>query len=373
MADQTPLEQFVLKYVEAVDGLWQPVEPQVYDVLLPPEDEQSLDLRSVADTSRLAFDPEALGDYPNAHPMVFGNPTLDRVFQHAQSLGQVGRVYITGLNLAPYDLAGILKRNLVLPDGVVLQVHAPRIRHYRAMLFWFQTTFVSDEKEQLTFITGIDLHYGRPARHLQQLLREASVSETPPVAYPDATAITPAQCYGLAREEAVRAITVAAHERLANLQRFLLRETERISRYFADLREELDERRDRALARSSPGAEIQPFDDQRTALDREEQAQLIELRRKMALGAQVRLLNVLNVIQPKLGVMLRLSPQKGAAGEADIVFDPVTQKPEPWPCPNCGRPTLSLALTSAGQVVCADCARISVTGGFSQRSPRHKD
>ena len=57
-----------------------------------------------------------------------------RRFQHAQSLGQVGRVYITGLNLAPYDLAGILKRNLVLPDGVVLQVHAPRIRHYRAML-----------------------------------------------------------------------------------------------------------------------------------------------------------------------------------------------------------------------------------------------
>jgi hypothetical protein len=363
MPDQTPLEGFVLKYVETVDGLWQLVEPQVYDVLLPPEVEQSLDLQSVADTTRLAFDPEALSDYPNAHLMVFGNPALDRVFQNAQSLGQVGRVYIAGLNLTPHDIPGILKRNLGRPEGVALQLLTTRIRHYRAALFWFQTTFVSDEKEQLTFTVGIDLHYGRTARHLQQLLHDAAVSEAPPVAYPDAIAITLTQAYGLAREEAIRAITVAAHERLANLQRFLQHETERISHYFADLREELDERRERALARSGQGMEMQTFDDQRAALDREEQAQLIELRRKMALSAQVRLLNVLNVIQPKLSLRLRLSPQKGAAGEADIVFDPVTQKPEPWPCPNCGRPTLSLSLTPAGQVMCVNCAHAAATLG----------
>jgi hypothetical protein len=357
LPDQTPLEKFVLNYVEAVDGLWQPVEPQVYDVLLPPEVEQSLDLRSVADTARLAFDPEALGDYPFAHLMVFGNPTLDRLFQHAQSLGQVGRVYVAGLNLTPHDLQGILRRNFVLPDGVTLQLLASRIQHYRAMLFWFQTTFVSDEKEQLTHTVGIDLHYSRPARHLQQLLRDGTMSEAPAVAYPDAPAITLAQAYGLARDEAVRAITVAAHERLAGLERFLQRETARISRYFADLREELDERRERALTRGGENVEMQTFEDQRAALDREEQVQLIELRRKMALSAQVRLLNVLNVIQPKLSIRLRLAPQKGAAGEADIVFDPVTQKPEPSPCPNCGRPTLSLSLTSAGQVLCPDCAR----------------
>lgn len=162
------------------------------------------------------------------------------------------------------------------------------------MLFWFQTTFVSDEKEQLTHIIGVDLHYGRPARHLQQLLRDAPIADSPAVAYPDATTISQTQAYGLAREEAVRAITVAAHKRLANLQRFLQRETQRISTYFADLREELDERRERALSRA---AEAQTFDDQRAALDREEQAQLIELRRKMALHAQVKLFNVLNVIQ----------------------------------------------------------------------------
>ena len=363
MSEQTPLESFVLKYVEAVDGLWQLVEPQVYDVMLPPEVEQSLSLRPAADTLRLTFDPEALGDYPNAHLMVFGNPTLDHVFQHAQSLGPLGQRFVTGLNLTPHDLPGILKRNLTLPAGVALQVLSTRIQHYRAALFWFQATFVSDEKEQMTFTIGVDLHYGRPARHLLQLLQDAATSEVRPVAYPDATVIGPAQAYALAHEEAVRAITVAAHARLADLQRFLQRETQRISRYFADLREELAERRERALARraGAPDAETQPFDAQREALAREERAQLVELRRKMTLSAQVKLLNVLYVVQPKLSLQVRLAPQKGAAGEAQLVFDPTTQKPEAWPCPICGRPTLALALTHAGEVVCADCAQTAVT------------
>jgi hypothetical protein len=361
MTEQTPLESFVLRYVEAVDGLWQPVEPQVYDVLLPPEVEQSLDLRSAGDAARLAFDPEALADYPQAHLMVFGNPTLDRIFQDAQALGQVGRVYVGRLNLAPHDLPGILRRNLALPEGVALQVLDVRARHYRAALFWFQATFVSDEKEQVTLAIGVDLHYGRPARHLLQLLQDAALSETSPLAYPDAAAISPAQGYALAREEAVRAITVAGHERLAELQRFLQRETDRINRYFADLREELDERRERAVARSAgagpDAADAQTFDAQRAALDREEQAQLVELRRKMALSVQVKLLNMLTIVQPKLSVRVRLAPRKGTPGEADLVFEPVTQKPAPWPCPVCGRPTLALALNPAGQVVCADCAQ----------------
>ena len=111
---------------------------------------------------------------------------------------------------------------------------------------------------------------------------------------------------------------------------------------------------------------MQQFDAQREALDREEQAQLVELRRKMALSSQVRLLNVLNVVQPKLSLRIRLAPRKGLAGEADIVFDPVTQKPEPWPCPICGRPTLSLALTPAGEVVGAEC----VQAATAQKSKR---
>lgn len=362
MAESTPLESFILRYAEAVDGLWQPVEPQVYDVLLPPGAGQALELPPAADMARLAFDPDALADYPQAHLMVFGNPLLDRIFQHAQSLGRVGQVFVVGLNLAPHDLPGLLKRNLDMADGASLQLLAGRVQHYTAALFWFQSTFVSDEQEQAVFTVGVDLHYGRLARHALQLLNEAPVADAPPVAYPEAAAITSVQAYALAREEVVRAITVAAHARLADLQRFLQRETDRISRYFADLRDELAERRERALSRGAPDAagEAPMIDSQRAALDREEQAQLVELRRKMALSVQVRLLNTLFLVQPKLSMRIRLSPapsRKGAAGEASLVFDPVTRKPEPWPCPLCSKPTLSLALTLPGQVVCADCAR----------------
>ena len=90
----------------------------------------------------------------------------------------------------------------------------------------------------------------------------------------------------------------------------------------------------------------------------------VEMSRKIGLDfiAQVRLLNVFNVIQPKLSLRIRLLPQKGAPGETGIVFDPVTQKPEPWPCPTCGWPTMSLSVTPAGDVLCTDCACAVVPG-----------
>ncbi len=255
MPEPTSLEAFVLRYLDAVDGAWQAVEPQVYDALLAPEVERQLDLRATGDTVRFAFDPEAMSDYPGAHLMVFGNPTLDRLFQHAQSLGQVGRVYLSGFNLTPHDLPVILKRSLKVPEGVAVQVASSRIYHFPSALFWFQSTFVSDEKEQETLAIGVDLHYGRPARHLAQLLQGALVSDARPVAYPDAGAIGLGQAYALARDEAARAITVAAHTRLAELQRLLQRETQRIGQYFADLRDELDDRRERASARD-PQADV---------------------------------------------------------------------------------------------------------------------
>ncbi len=353
VTESGPLEKFLLQYIDAVGGVWQAVEPQVYDVMLPASAADQLDLARPDEMIRIAFDPEAVTDHPQAHLMAFGNPILDRVFEHAHALGQSARVYLTGYNLSPHDLPAVLRRSLQMPAGVELKPAAPRAYHFTLALFWFQATFISDEKEHGIFPVGIDLYHGRLARHLEETLHSAVVSETRPFPYPDAPRCALTQAYRLAREEATRSVAVAASARLAELQHYLQHEIQRITRYFADLRAELSQRQARAAARGEDAAR---FASQQQALDREEQAQVTELRRKLALRVQMKLLNVLWVIQPKLRIGVQLLPQQGMAGEAEVVWDPALQKVEATLCPMCGHPTLALSLTRSGQAVCPACA-----------------
>lgn len=351
--DTGPLEKFLLDYVDIVGGVWQPAEPQVYDVMLPPTLAGPLGLATPDEMIRLAFDPEALADHPHAHLVAFGNPMLDRIFEHAQALGQSARVWLGGFNLSPHDLPSTLRRSLQTPADVGLKPGVPRVYHFTQAIFWFQATFISDEKEHSAFPVGVDLYYGRLARHLEEVLRSAVVSETCPFPYPNAPRISLPHAYQVAREEATRTIAVAASARLAELQQMLQRETHRIRSYFADLRAELGERQARAEAKGEDAARFALRQD---ALVREEQAQISELTRKMALRVQARLLNVLWVVQPKLRVRVRLASPRGVSGETDVVWDPALQKVEATVCAQCGRPTLALALTRAGAVVCPECA-----------------
>lgn len=352
----SPLEEFLLEYVEVAGGLWQAAEPQVYDAMLPAAAGQAIGLAASEGVFRFTLDPEALPDYPTAQLMAFGNPLLDRIFEHAQSLGQVAQVYLTGFNLSPHDLPSTVRRSLQVPPGVEVRTASPRAYHFSAALFWFQATFISDEKVQSIVSLGIDRYYGRLTRTLEDTLRSAALSEARSYPYPDAPCLSLRRTYQLAREEATHAVTVTAHSHLAELQQYLQSETQRISRYFTDLRSDLADRRVRVVAK---GEDVTPFDSQRQALDREEQAQLADLRHKLALRVQIRLLNVLHVIQPKLRMRVQLVPAHGIDGEIEVVFDPALQKVEATVCPVCARPTLALALRRSGQVVCPVCAAVS--------------
>ncbi len=351
--ETSPLEEFLLEYMEVAGGLWQAVEPQVYDAMLPAAVEQAIGLAASAGVFRFTLDPEAVPDYPTAQLMAFGNPLLDRIFEHAQSLGQVAQVYLTGFNLSPHDLPMTVRRSLQVPSGIEVRSAPPRAHHFSTALFWFQATFISDEKVQDIFSVGIDRYYGRLTRILEDTLRSAALSEARSYPFPDAPRLPLRRTYQLAREEATHAVTVTAHSHLAELQQYLQRETQRITSYFTDLRAELADRRARVVAK---GEDVTPLDSQRQALDREEQAQLADLRHKLALRVQIRLLNVLHVIQPKLRIRVQLVPARGIGGEIEVVFDPALQKVEATVCPECARPTLALALKRSGQVVCPACA-----------------
>ena len=180
----SPLETFLRDYADVSGGLWDEVEPQVYDLLLPPNE------REIAGTDvvRITFDPEALPEHPGAQLASYGTPLVDLLLADALDRGRYARLSLVGLNLAPQGLASRVGRALTLSDGLTVQIERVRPLHFPQAVSWFEATFVSDQKEQEILPVAIDLHYGRQVRHLEQLLNRRHLAEEPWTPLPEARA-----------------------------------------------------------------------------------------------------------------------------------------------------------------------------------------
>lgn len=342
------LEEFVRDYVEVSGGAWDEVEPQVYDVLLPAAAPGS----AGQEVLRIAFDPEALPEHPGAQLAGYGTPLIDRLLADAVARGRYACLYVIGLNLTPHDLAGHLRRALTLPEESALKPQGARPLHFTQAVFWFQATFVSDQKEQEVVPVALDLHYRRQVRHLEQLLDHSHLAEAPALPLAEARRLSLAAAYPLARDAVLPTVAALANIRGRDVSAHVERQAARMGRYYADLRAELDEQVHRAESR---GDDLSRFAGRREALDREERFRITELRQKGALRVQLRLLTVLLVQQPKLLVRGVVRDKKHEAA-VELVWDPLTGAVEAAPCPACGRPTLAWAWDRQGRLVCPPCA-----------------
>jgi hypothetical protein len=343
----SPLETFVRDYVEVTGGVWEEVEPQVYDVLLPPETGGS-DV-----PLRLAFDPEALPEHPSAQLASYGTPLIDRFLADAVQRGSSACFWMIGLNLTPHDLAGRARRALTLPPDVSLTVESVRALYCAQAVFWFQATFVSDQKVQEILPVALDLHYGRQVRHLEQLLDPSRLAESPAEFMPEARRLSLAAAYPLARERVLRTLAALANTRGREQGEHMERQIHRMRRYYIDLREELDQQVARATSR---GEDLGKFAGRREALEREERARVAELRQKGSLRLRLGLLQLLLVQQPKLLLRTRLGAASKPAASLELVWDPLTEVLEPALCPECGRPTVAWSLDRKVRLVCPSCA-----------------
>ncbi len=343
----SPLEEFVRDYVEATGGVWDEVEPEVYDILLP------ADAAAGTDTQlRITFDPEALPEHPGAQLASFGTPLIDRLLAEAVKRGRYARLYVVGLNLAPHDLPGKVRRGLTLPPESSVHVERVRLLHFPQAVFWFQAEFISDQKEQEILPVGLDLHHGRQVRHLEELLDPARLSEAPALYLPEAPALSLAAAYPLARERVVRTLAALANTRHREASEHTERQISRMIRYYADLRRELEEQRERVRLR---GEDLSRFAGRQEALEREERVRISELRQKSALRVPLRVLELLVVKQPKFWLHLTVAHGDWTAA-LELVWDPLTEALEAAPCPQCHRPTLAWEFTRQGQLLCPACA-----------------
>src|SRR5260370_5120354 len=123
-APASPLEAFMRSYLDTVDGVWDEIEPQVYDVLLPDAVAES------GSMIRVTFDPEALPEHPAAQFASFGTPFIDQLLAAAVGRGRLAHFFMVGLNLSPHDLPGRVGRALTLPAPLDLAIHNVRALHF---------------------------------------------------------------------------------------------------------------------------------------------------------------------------------------------------------------------------------------------------
>lgn len=152
----SPLEAFLRRYLETSGGVWDEVEPQVYDVMLPAGAAVPAGRANADGIVRLAFEPEALPEYPSAQLASFGTPLVDQLLADALQRGRSTHFSLVGMKLQPHDLASRLRRALSLtaegtggkpPPSPTLHLEHVRALHFPQAVFWFQASFLSEQKE----------------------------------------------------------------------------------------------------------------------------------------------------------------------------------------------------------------------------------
>ena len=318
----TSLEQFVADYLDAVGGVWEEIESEVFDVLLPAD----ANGQGVAENSlRVTFDPEALPEHPGAQLANFGSPFVDGLLENAIARGQAAHAYVVGLNLAPYDLSSRVTRAIKIGSGLEWKVMQVRAKSFSQAVFWFRAMFVSDQKEMELLPSGFDLYYGRQVRHLQHLVDDSNLADQPAQVLPEARRRSLGEVFLLARERVQRTLSSLGNLRSRELNERLDKQVVRMAGYYSDLREEAAEQAARAQKKEQS---TDKFTARRDALIQEEQIRIAELRHKHALRVQLQLLNVLVVHQPKLLIDTEVAAPNKSPAPWQLVWDPLTESLE---------------------------------------------
>ena len=345
----SPLEQFVRDFVEAVDGAWDEIEPQVYDLLTEHE------------LLQVTFDPEALPEHPRAQLASFGTPLIDRLLGDATKRWSAAQLYRIGLNLHVQDLPARVNQSVLLPPAAELQIERVRAMSFPQAVFWFKAVFSGDQKQEEIVPIGIDLHYQREVRQLEPLLADGRLSTNPEAILAEARHSGLISGYRTARDHVGRTVTSLMNGRRREWAGRLERQTARISDYYAQLREEADEYAGRSQFRTRKAEGGRSDDDpaaraaaRREAIDREERLRIAELRQRSSVRVEIKLASVMLVGQPKLQIAAAVTVKEKCVGRLDLVWDPLSDGLEAAPCTRCGQPTFKLRFDHT-ELVCANC------------------
>jgi hypothetical protein len=347
-----PLESFFLSYLNAENIPWEEVEPKVYDVLLTRELREILAQKT--DLVRVCFDPEATAEHVGSQLLAVGDPALDGLFQQTITSGRSAHIFLLESNCFPQNLAVSIRQALAFTPDMTISFGAPRPLYFSKALFYFQITYLSDEKQQMLHSIGIDLHFGRISRHLETLLKPSEIVSSRPLPYPDASSISHEEGYRIAWNECSGKAKAGAAQLKQKLQTTFIKESQRLKGYFSQLREELAVRQEKTRSRDE---DLSRFPQQLQAIDLEEKARFADLQKKSALQTEIRLVNVLWIEQLQILTPMTILHQ-GRSISIGVVWDPKMHRVEPYACPQCQIPTFHLATSDRGSIGCPHCLKV---------------
>ena len=337
------VEQFTVAALERLGGAAEEEAPGLFTVLWPARNMTDVETR------RLAFDPEALDEAPDAELVTFASPTLEEVVRLATASGQVARAFLNAVVPPSRKTAELLARSYRFME-CAWSAASGRPWWTPAGVFLFRARYLSDAREEELLEVALGLADLRILRRLPEAIERYGVVADAQEAWPMRAEAGAAEAYAAARTELDRRLLAPLGVRHRELAARLAREAGRTAGYYDELARETEEQQGRLPADAPDRAALAS---KLIATRREREGRLAELQRKYRLEADVALLSVLRLYLPRLVVRGRLTGKRDAAA-LTLVWDPVEQTGEPIRCARCGAQTYEAGL-HRGIVACAAC------------------
>jgi hypothetical protein len=338
------IEAFVLAAVDQLGGAAERVAEGLYTILVPAQEGGEPEM------SRLAFDPDALEDDPEAEMVTLGSPTLERLLQRVADRGRVAEAFLA---LPAGSLRGArdrLARSFQFADAAWAPAEGCP-QWVPAGVFLFRARYLSDSQEEELAEVALNLTDGRLLRRLEEAIEKHGMAPEPWEAWPTAEELPLSETWAVVRAELERRLVASLGRRRRALEGRLRRESGRAAGYYEEFIRELQEQ-SAALPADDPRRAALASKVRAVAAERE--GRLAELAAKYRLEVEVALLSVLRLYLPRLVVSGRLTA-KSQAADLPLVWDPVEQAWEPARCRRCGTFTYALGLDRSGSPACPTC------------------
>jgi hypothetical protein len=338
------IEAFAVAAVERLGGATEADGPGLHTVLWPAAAPGGVEAR------RLAFDPEALEDAPDAELVIFGSPALDELVRLATASGRVARAFLTAPANTSRATAERLARAYRFRDAAWTP-GVGRTWWLPAGVFLFRARYLSDSREEELCEVAVSLVDGRILRRLGEAVERHGLAPEPPEAWPMMGELPAEAAYAAARAELDRRLVAPLGARRRELGARLARERDRAAAYYEELRRELAEEIEQVPAEAPERARLAA---KLRAIGLECEGRLAELRAKYRLEVEVSLISALRLYLPRVIFHGTFAGKAGAAALV-LTWDPVEQAAEPARCQRCATLTYELGLDRAGGAVCPAC------------------
>lgn len=354
------VEAFAVAALEHLGGAAEQDAPGLYTVLWP--DPASADVEA----RRLAFDPEALEDAPDAQLVTFASAALDELVGLATASGRVARAFLTAPATTSRATAERLRHSYRFPDATWAP-EAGRPWWLPAGVFLFRVRYLSDAREEEIHQVAVSLVDGGILRRLAEAIERYGLAGDPAEAWPMMAEMPASAAYAAARAELERRLLAPMGQRRRELEARLARESGRAAAYYEELAREAATEVERLPGDTADRARQES---RLQAIRLEREARLAELRAKYRLHAEVSLLSVLRLHVPRVAFPGTLAGKRHQA-PLTLVWDPVEQAAEPSRCGRCKTGTYELGLDRSGVVACSGCTRGSpaISAGSTRARP----